>query len=74
VRRRVGIKKNDSAVYLSTKVIALVGQLLTQRPQPKHKSGLKKREPFTISLAPNWHLSTQSPQSVQADASVTEIA
>ncbi len=53
MRRRVGIKKDDSAVYLSTKVIALVGQVLAHRPQPKHKSGLKERELFTISLAPN---------------------
>lgn len=64
----------DSAVYLSTNVIAFIGQVLTHTLQPKHRSGLKEREPSTIFLAPNWHRSTQSPQSVQADASVTEIA
>ena len=70
---RVRIKKEDDAVYLSTKVIALVGQVLTHRLQPKHSTGLKTRDPFTISLAPNWHLSTQIPQSLQAGVSVTDI-
>jgi len=70
---RVGIKKEDSPIHLSTNVMASGGHVLTHRPQPKHKSGLKTRDPFTISLAPNWHLSTQIPQSLQAGVSVTDI-
>jgi hypothetical protein len=49
----MGEKKEGSTVYLSTNVIALVGQVLMHRPQPKHSSGLKARESFTISFAPN---------------------
>jgi hypothetical protein len=48
--------------------------VLIQRPQPKHRSGLKAREPPRTSLAPNWHRSTHSPQSVHDDVSVAAIA
>jgi hypothetical protein len=53
VKKRVEIKKGNSSFYLSTNVIAFVGQVLTHKPQPKHKSGLNESDPLIISLAPN---------------------
>jgi len=53
-----------SSPCFSISVIALVGHVLTQSPHPKQRSLLMDRFPFSISLAPNWHLSTQTPTGI----------
>ena len=56
--------------YLSTRIIAFVGQVLTQIPQPKHNSGLNERELSTISLAMVQYINAQRSANSAISASV----
>jgi len=53
--------------------IAPVGHLVTHNPHPKQRLGSNLNEPSTVSLAPNWHLSTQMPQESHFPKSVFEV-
>ena len=62
-----------SSLWLLTSLMAVVGHLVTQSPQPMHNSWLMVNEPSTISLAPNCHRSAHIPQPVHLDMSVADI-